>query len=185
LADSTLSTLRTEADKVIRNAKIDTQVTGGQDALKKLLLDNLSIFRLPSYITAVASTTNKALGILENKIGDKTMTLLANASKTPGSAASLLETLPAVERNRVIALISDPSKWSKGAAVDTIIGSNAARTAKEAAEAIRIGSVTAGVNALAPDRYNKNALTKQPVRIIPRLEASGMTTPNPTGQFTQ
>jgi hypothetical protein len=185
LADSTLSTLRTEADKVIRNAKIDTQVTGGQDALKKLLLDNLSILRLPSYITAVASTTNKALGILENKIGDKTMTLLANASKTPGSAASLLETLPAVERNRVIALISDPSKWSKGAAVDTIIGSNAARTAKEAAEAIRIGSVTAGVNALAPDRYNKNALTKQPVRIIPRLEASGMTTANPTGQFTQ
>lgn len=178
LADSTMSTLKTEADKIIRNAKIDTQVAGGQDALKRLLLENLSMWRLPSYITAVASTTNKALSILENKIGNKTMTLLADASKTPEGAAALLETLPAVERNRVIALIADPSTWSKRAAVGTLANSGAAKGAQQAAEAIRTGSMIGSVNALAPDRYNKNALP-------PRLQASGMTTANPTGQFTQ
>jgi hypothetical protein len=178
LADSTMSTLKTEADKVIRNAKIDTQVAGGQDALKRLLLENLSMWRLPSYITAVASTTNKALSILENKIGNKTMTLLADASKTPKGAAALLETLPAVERNRVIALIADPSTWSKRAAVGTLANSGAAKGAQQAAEAIRTGSMFGSVNALTPDSYNRNALP-------PRLQASGMTTANPTGQFTQ
>jgi len=178
LADNTMSTLRTEADKVIRNAKIDTQVAYGQDALKRLLLENLSMWRLPSYITAVASTTNKALSILENKIGNKTMTLLANASKTPEGAAALLETLPAVERNRVIALIADPSTWAKRAAVGTLANSVAAKNAQQAVELIRTGSMFGSVNALAPDSYNRNALP-------PRLEASGMTTPNPTGQFTQ
>jgi hypothetical protein len=178
LADNTMSTLKTEADKVIRNAKIDTQVAGGQDALKRLLLENLSMWRLPSYITAVASTTNKALSILENKIGNKTMALLADASKTPEGAAALLETLPAVERNRVIALIADPSTWSKRAAVGTLANSVAAKNAEQAAEIIRTGSMIGSVNALAPDRYNKNALP-------PRLQASGMTTANPSGQFTQ
>jgi hypothetical protein len=178
LADSTMSTLKTEADKIIRNAKIDTQVAGGQDALKRLLLENLSMWRLPSYITAVASTTNKALSILENKIGNKTMALLADASKNPERAAALLETLPAVERNRVIALIADPTKWSKTAAVGTLANSVAAKNAEQAAEIIRTGSMFGSVNALAPDRYNKNALP-------PRLQASGMTTANPTGQFTQ
>jgi hypothetical protein len=46
---------------------------------------------------------------------------------------------------------------------------------------MRTSGVTAGIvggNALAPKRENKNALPA-------RLEASGMTTDNPTGQFTQ
>jgi hypothetical protein len=69
LADSTLATLKTEANKVIRDAKVKSQVEGGQDALKQVLLENMTKFRLPSYLSAVAATTNKALNILENKIG--------------------------------------------------------------------------------------------------------------------
>jgi hypothetical protein len=86
--------------------------------------------RLPSYITAVAATTNKALGILENKIGTKTMRTLTEAFKTPQGAADLLNTLPANERSKVLQLISDPTKWS--------------------------GVVPGAVNALAP--ANENAL---------------------------
>jgi hypothetical protein len=46
---------------------------------------------------------------------------------------------------------------------------------------VRVSGATAGIvgnNALAPKRKSKNALPA-------RLEASGMTTANPTGQFTQ
>lgn len=148
LADNTMSTLKTEAEKVVREANIKSQVSGGQEALKQLLLENMSKLRVPSYLSAVAATTNKALNILETKIGKKTMQMLTEASQTPEGAAALLETLPAVERSRVLGLLADPSKWSSGA------------------KAAVTGTTAMGVNALAPDRYNTNALAGQPVRVI-------------------
>ena len=89
LAEDTLGTLQSEATKVIRNANIKSQVEGGQAALKELLLQNMSKFRLPSYLSAVAATTNKALNILENKIGQKTMATLTESINTPEGAANL------------------------------------------------------------------------------------------------
>jgi len=130
VSENTLSVLRDQASKVVREANIKTQVAEGQDALKELLTQHLSKVRLPSYITAVAATTNKAIQILENKIGNKTMRTLTEAFKTPQGAADLLNTLPANERSKVLQLISDPTKWS--------------------------GVVPGAVNALAP--ANENAL---------------------------
>ena len=111
VSNNTLNVLQDQATKVVRDLNIKTQVAGGQDALKELLLQNMSKFRLPSYITAVAATTNKAVQILENKIGTKTMNTLTEAFKTPQGTADLLNTLPAVERNRVLKLLSDPAQW--------------------------------------------------------------------------
>lgn len=158
LADSTLAVMQDQAKKRLTDIAVKEQVTAGQDALKQLLLDNMSKLRVPSYLSAVAATTNKALQILENKIGAKTMSTLTEGLKTPEGAAKLLETLPASERNRVIKLISDPSMLGQ-------------TSAKKAAEAIRTGTVTGAVNALAPERNNQNALNDQPVR---RIELTGM-----------
>jgi hypothetical protein len=137
VSDNTLNVLQDQAAKVIRDANIKTQVAGGQDALKELMLQNLSKFRLPSYITAVAATTNKAMQILENKIGTKTMGLLTESFKTPGATADLLETLPGAERNRVAKLLSDPKSWVQKAAAPATLGAT---------------------NALAPAQQNQNAL---------------------------
>ena len=142
LAEDTLGTLQSEASKVLRNANIKSQVEGGQTALKELLLQNMSKFRLPSYLSAVAATTNKALNILENKIGQKTMATLTEALKTPEGAANLLESLPAAERNRVLQLIGDPSKWSAPA------------------RATVTGGTAAGVNMLAPERNVENEFVR-------------------------
>jgi hypothetical protein len=158
LADNALTVMQDQAKKRLAEISVKEQVSAGQDALKQLLLDNMSKLRVPSYLSAVAATTNKALQILENKIGAKTMSTLTEGLKTPEGAAKLLETLPASERNRVIKLISDPS----------ILGQT---SAKKAAEAIRTGTVTGAVNALAPERNNQNALNDQPVR---RIELTGM-----------
>ena len=111
VSDNTLSVLRDQATKVVREANIKTQVAEGQDALKELLEQHISKLRLPSYINAYAATGNKAISILENKIGTKTMKTLTEAFKTPEGTADLLNTLPATERNRVLQLLSDPSKW--------------------------------------------------------------------------
>jgi hypothetical protein len=158
LADDAMAVLQDQAKKRLAEVSVKEQVSAGQDALKQLLLDNMSKLRVPSYLSAVAATTNKALQILETKIGAKTMSTLTEGLKTPEGAAKLLETLPAAERNRVIKLISDPS----------MLGPT---SAKKAAEAIRTGTVTTGVNMLAPERNNENALNNQPVR---RIELTGM-----------
>lgn len=142
LAEDTLGTLQSEASKVIRNANIKSQVEGGQTALKELLLQNMSKFRLPSYLSAVAATTNKALNILENKIGQKTMATLTEALKTPEGAANLLESLPAAERNKVLQLIGDPSKWSAPARASVT------------------GGTAATVNMLAPERNVENEFVR-------------------------
>ena len=142
LAESTLAPLEAEATKVIRNASIKSQVENGQAALKELLLQNMSKFRLPSYLSAVTATTNKALNILENKIGQKTMSTLTEALKTPEGATKLLESLPAAERNRVLQLMADPSKW--GAPTRAAV----------------TGTTTMGVNMLAPDRNVENAFVR-------------------------
>jgi len=172
LADSTMGVLQDQAKKRLTEMAIKEQVSGGQEALKALLLDNMSKLRVPSYLSAVAATTNKALNILENKIGKKTMETLTEALKTPEGAADLLATLPGSERNRVAKLISDPSMLSTTFAKDSTIGVGAAKRAEQAAEAIRRGSVAAGVNALAPDR-NDDATYNQPARIILNNMAPG------------
>lgn len=138
LAEDTMGTLQSEAAKVIRNANIKSQVEGGQTALKELLLQSVSKFRLPSYLSAVTATTNKALNILENKIGQKTMVTLTEALKTPSGAANLLESLPATERNRVLQIIADPTKWSAPS------------------RATVTGGTAAAVNMLAPERNVEN-----------------------------
>jgi hypothetical protein len=90
LSDNTVASLQEQAAKVIRDTKVTKQAAAGQDALKELLLQQISKFRIPSYLSAVAATTNKALQILE--------------------------TLPATERNRVLKLLSNPQQWTPGAA---------------------------------------------------------------------
>ena len=148
LSDNAMATLQAQAKKRLTDIAVKEQVSGGQEALKTLLLDNMSKLRVPSYLSAVAATTNKALAILENKIGKKTMTTLTEALKTPEGAADLLATLPGNERVKVLKLLSDPSQWKSGA------------------KAAATGTTTMGVNALAPERYDNNALANQPARII-------------------
>lgn len=133
VSENTLNVLRDQATKVVREANIKTQVAEGQDALKELLAQHISKLRLPSYINVYAATGNRALGILENKIGTKTMRALTEAFKTPQGTADLLNTLPANERSKVLQLISDPSKWR--------------------------GVAPGAVNALAPE--NENALSER------------------------
>jgi len=155
LADDAMAVLQEQAKKRLTDIAVKEQVTAGQDALKQLLLDNMSKLRVPSYLSAVAATTNKALGILENKIGSKTMSTLTEALKTPQGAADLLATLPGEERVKVLKLLSDPSQWKSGT------------------KAVATGTTTMGVNALAPDRYENNALANQPARIILNNMAPG------------
>jgi hypothetical protein len=169
LADSTMSVLQKQAEKRLTELAIKEQVTEGGAALSQLLKQETSRFRFPSFLNFWASAGNKTLSELEQRLGAKTMAQLTQAMKTPQGAANLLETLPAAERSQVLQLISNPAEWASKSAKDTVVGG--AKRAQQAAEAIRTGTATGSVNALAPDRYNDNALNNQPVR---RIELTGM-----------
>lgn len=136
VSDKTLSVLQDQAAKVVRDAAAKTQATAGQDALKELLLQQISKVRVPSYLSAVASTTNKALQILEDRIGTKTMDILTKASQTPQGATELLEVLPASERVRVLNLLSKPQTWKPGTAAAASVAVTNALAPEESQNAL-------------------------------------------------
>lgn len=112
LADSSLTVLRDQAQKRLTQISVGEQVSEGKVALSQLLKQQTSFIRLPSYLSVVASSTNKVISELEKSVGTKTMNLLTTAMKTPQGASDLLATLPTVERNKMLSILADPSQWS-------------------------------------------------------------------------
>jgi hypothetical protein len=143
LAEDTLGTMRSLANKRLDQLAAGKQASEGEKALASVVRENTSSFRLPSVLSFWFSAGNKGLSELQKRVGSKSMAILSEAMQSPEGAANLLEKLPAVERNRVLKLISDPSKWSPSA--------RAATTA---------GAATATANMLAPDREIENRFVR-------------------------
>lgn len=141
LSDDTMKVLQEQAQKRVTQLSAETQATEGKKALTTILNQNMSKFRLPSLLNFWGAATNKALSELEKAAGTKTMKILADSMKSPEAAANLLETLPAAEQNKILQLLNNPTEWT---------------TAKKAVT----GTIAGTTNALAPDRYNENALTR-------------------------
>lgn len=87
------------------------QATAGGEALVDLMKENIAKFKLPNMLTIFTTSANKALDILEKKVGKEVMKKLTEASKSAKGFDELLNTLPAVERNKVLRTIKDPSTW--------------------------------------------------------------------------
>ena len=151
LADDTMSVLRQQADKRLTQLSVNKQVTEGQAALGEILKQEISRFRLPSFLSFWATASNSALSKLENAVGRRTMDALTQAAKTPEGTANLLQTLPPRERSSLISLLRDPSLWS-GAAKPS--------AAAKGTQFIRSGAEAGISNALAPESQNQNALAQ-------------------------
>jgi len=112
LADETLATLNEQAQKRLTQISVSEQVSEGQKALSELVKQQTSVFRFPSFLSFWASAGNKALSEFEKSVGKETMNLLTQAMKNPQGASNLLNQLPSSEKNKVLKLLADPSKWS-------------------------------------------------------------------------
>lgn len=141
LSDDTMKVLQAQAQKRVTQLSAESQATEGKKALTTILNQNMSKFRLPSLLNFWGAATNKALSELEKAAGTKTMKILADSMQSPEAAANLLETLPAAEKNKILQLLNNPAEWT---------------TAKK----VVTGTIAGTSNALAPDRYNENALTR-------------------------
>lgn len=140
LADDVVGKLETLATKRLNQLAASKQATDGHKALVTVLRQNMSKFRLPSWLSFWGAAANKTLSEIEKAVGAKTMRVLGDSMTSTKGAADLLERVPAAERIRILKLLQNPEQWS---------------TATKAA----ITGTTAGAtNALAPDRYNENAM---------------------------
>jgi len=138
LADSTMDVLRKQASSHLDRIAASKQATDGQKALATLVSQNTSIFRLPSLVSVWATIGNKTISELEKRLGAKTTKTLSDAMQNPQTAANLLESIPASERNKILQLINNPSALGlKGAAITRAAALPAAPT-----------------NALAPESQN-------------------------------
>jgi hypothetical protein len=136
LADGTMGVLRNEASRHLNRVAAGKQATEGQKALATLVAQNTSAIRLPSLVNAWAAAGNKTISELEKRLGAKTTKKLSDAMQNPQTAADLLSSVPASERNRIVQMLNNP-----GAA-----GTRAAAIMP--------------TNALAPQSENQNALVK-------------------------
>lgn len=99
------------AEEVKRGEVIKEQAQAGEAALVDLIKSNLPSFRLPNVFNVLATTTNKALAILEKRLGKDTLMALTEGAKSANNFQRLLDTLPTVERNRVLMTLNDPTFW--------------------------------------------------------------------------
>ena len=87
----------------------------GLAAFAKVLEENTSKFRLPNFLSPKITATNTVLNVLEKKVGKETIRTLTEASKTTKDFDKLLNTLPAVERTKVLRVLNNPSEWGNAA----------------------------------------------------------------------
>jgi hypothetical protein len=112
MSDSAMKTLKGVAGEIKRDIRVGEQAAAGRDALRELLEANQSKFRLPSFaLSRTVTATNTALDALEAKLGKAVMNKLTEASKSGQDMAKLLDTLPAVERSKVLRALNNPQEW--------------------------------------------------------------------------
>jgi hypothetical protein len=150
MSNDAFKTLKSAATQQKVRQEIATQASAGETALVDLLKDNIISMKLPNVFSIVATTTNKALDILEKKLGKAVMAELTAAARDTKTFDELLKTLPASDRAVVLKTIKDPKTWeSIGKGVEKALPTKAR------------GGVAAGaVNALAPEEQNENALAR-------------------------
>lgn len=111
LSAGAMQTLKGVAKGVTTDKAVADQTAAGSLALRNLLLKDMSVFRLPSYLSVATSSINKGLSILEQKLGKNTMEVIARAGEDPQKALALIDTLPTAERVRVLKILSDAPKY--------------------------------------------------------------------------
>lgn len=150
LSQDVLGTLKTAATQVTTRGEIAKQATAGEKALVDLMSEHSSILKIPNWFDPRITTANKALDIVEKKVGKATLKKLTEAAKDVDSFQQLLDTLPGSERNAVLRAMKDPKVWDK------LKDTGVPRAVTSGAGMVTIPPA----NTLAPNQPNQNALTR-------------------------
>lgn len=87
------------AGELIRDRNLAEQAAAGEGGLRNILRADEGLPRLPSYLSIVASTTNKAISKLEERISQGTIRAIVAGMRSGANANKLLATVPTSERD--------------------------------------------------------------------------------------
>jgi hypothetical protein len=140
-----MPTLEKVASNIERTAGMETAAAAGKERLGEVIADVGRTFpRFPNLLNRETAIGNLTFSELERKLDKKVLAKLREGALSGKNALELLNTLPAVERSKVLKVLTDPSTWgNRGAAAARVAAMPAAPT-----------------NALAGESENQNALVK-------------------------
>lgn len=117
LAQGAMGKLSKIAETAQRAGAATEQAGQGATRLRELLEQNLSKMRVPRSLDIKTANINKALDVLEQKLGKKVWTQLTEAATSADSFEALLKTVPASERYKILQVINNPAQYGmvKGA----------------------------------------------------------------------
>jgi len=118
MAQSAMGKLSKVAETAQRAGAASEQAGQGTTRLAELLEANLPKWRLPRALDVKTANVNKALDVLEQKLGKKVWAQLTEAAASADSFEALLKTVPASERYKILQVINNPAQFGmvKGAA---------------------------------------------------------------------
>jgi hypothetical protein len=145
LTPEQMGAVKKVSGELIRDAKISKEAGDGAVALRAILDENKSKFRLPNFFSAKTTVANETIGILESKLDKKVLDILKKGFESGTNMEKLLSAVPAKDRNTVLVALSK---------------------AKSGLSPEKLNALGLSSNALAPEqkRQKENAL---------RLELTG------------
>jgi hypothetical protein len=140
-----MPTLEKLASNIERTANMETAAAAGKEALVEAFEKTGRTFpRIRNMLNPKVTFANLTMDQLESNLGPRVAAKLKSGMVSGKSALEMLNTLPSVERGKVLRMLNDPSTWgAKGAAVTRAAATPAAPT-----------------NNLAPQSENQNALAR-------------------------
>jgi len=124
------------ASQYTRDLQLAANAAKGKGGLGVVLGETKSNVELPPSIGFVTRFTNKFLSLVEGKVNSETQKALENGMRSGKDLTALIDTLPTVERNKVLKFMAT-------------------------SPTLRKVSTVGAVNALAPSSTNQNAMTEQ------------------------
>lgn len=120
LAPHQMDAVNNVASELSRDIRMGKSATLGNTELTKIMnQDTISLRKMiPSWLNRGVSATTKGLDLAESAISKKTIQAIADATASGQSMGKLLDTLPMVERNKILkAMIAANPTMLKNAAV--------------------------------------------------------------------
>jgi len=142
---SKMPTLEKVASNIERAGSMEAAAVAGKERLGEVISDVGRTFpRFPNLLSRETAIGNLTFSELEKRLDKKVVAKLREGALSGKNSLELLNALPAVERSKVLKVLTDPSTWgARGAAVTRAAAMPVAPT-----------------NNLAPEPRNQNALAR-------------------------
>ena len=135
LTPEQMGAVKKVSGELARDVKIADEAREGAVALRTILDENKSKFRLPNFFNAKATVANETIGILEGKLDKKVLAILKKGFESGTNMEEVLSAVPAKERNKVLAALN---------------------TAKSGLSPEKLNALGLSANALAPYKVELN-----------------------------